>query len=155
MQQTQTAHQRAKERTRDRLSATGEREEEKDDTCLSGSSWEIASNNWRFMSWRHGRSSSHLPKGANSKETQLRTLVRTHVPDDLIFTELLETITTVIRPSPEISLKNWPLHHVTWGCAHLLTGWLLKTTWNGFRNPFSFRNVTFLSEIEYLAGMSM
>lgn len=64
----------------------------------------------------HGDMDSLLltcPQALNGKETQLRKLIRTRVPDDLIFTELLETITTVIRPSPEISLKNWPLHHVT------------------------------------------
>lgn len=53
------------------------------------------------------------PWAMNGKETRLRALIRTHVLDDLIYKELLETITTVIRPSPEISLKKWPLHHVT------------------------------------------
>lgn len=52
-----------------------EKEEEKDDTCLSGSSWEIASSNWRFMSWRHGQSSSHLPTGA---ERQRNTAPQAH-----------------------------------------------------------------------------
>lgn len=53
------------------------------------------------------------PWAMNGKETRLLALIRTHVLDDLIYKELLETITTVNRPSPEISLKNWPLHHVT------------------------------------------
>ncbi len=67
---------REKERTRDRWSATGEREkeEEKDDTCLSGSSWEIASSNWRFMSYWYGQS-SHSPMG---NERQRNTAPRTH-----------------------------------------------------------------------------
>lgn len=64
----------------------------------------------------HGDMDSLLltrPQAPNGKETRLCALIRTRVLDDLIYKELLETITTVIRPSPEISLKNWPLHHVT------------------------------------------